>query len=385
MQAALQRLSCANNPSPAESRSMWPFNKPADNQLTLKQRVTEFWKWFALNSQRFYATIEDKKCSELVDDVSAAIDRWLPDLAWVFGPGENKIGHSFTLSGEGILAKQFVTAYWLSQAPKITGWTFYSFRQQEETVRDFSLELDEHESFRPAEFWLFPYVNVQNERIDITVWHPSIHRLPDQPRFTALFLVLDELLGEFGTQNWIGEIKFSDAQLQKSVPILELREVIAETQAEYGWKKCPPTESHSTYRMPNQHEWLRGDTVVGGTRFYSLISEYLDAEGPCDHPLPGLGIDYAFVTIEAAHFPKGGEVAARGTIEDAVTDALESQAAGISIGGATGSNNCYLDFALYDGERSIQIVKQILRKHRVPKSTKIRFFTSDRAKDVISI
>lgn len=44
-----------------------------------------------------------------------------------------------------------------------------------------------------------------------------------------------------------------------------------------------------------------------------------------------------------------------------------------------------MDFALYDGDRSLEMVKSVLRKHKVPRDTKIRFFTSDRAKEVISV
>lgn len=80
-------------------------------------------------------------------------------MAGWYGPGENKVGHSLTLTGEGILAKQFITEYWLQQAPKLPGWTFYASRQQAEHVRDFILELDAEERFRPIEFWVTPEVN----------------------------------------------------------------------------------------------------------------------------------------------------------------------------------------------------------------------------------
>jgi hypothetical protein len=78
-------------------------------------------------------------------------------------------------------------------------------------------------------------------------------------------------------------------------------------------------------------------------------------------------------------------VNARGIIEDDILAALEAEGAGISLGGASGHENLYLDFAIYDGERSIEIIKSVLKKHKVPKKTKIHFFTSDRAKEVISI
>jgi hypothetical protein len=57
--------------------------KPTPAPLTLKLRVAEFWRWFAANARGFYATIEDKRCSELVSETSEAVDKWLGGMAWV--------------------------------------------------------------------------------------------------------------------------------------------------------------------------------------------------------------------------------------------------------------------------------------------------------------
>ena len=230
---------------------MWPFKKSQqvagsenESEMTLKQRVDGFWTWFAENAARFYETIEDKRCGDLTEEMSDAIDRWLTGMAWVFGPGPDRQGHSFTLSGEGIVAKQFIADYWQSRAPNLTGWTFYSSRQPSEDGGSIVLELDEgKESFKPIEFWVSPYIDDQEEKIDIAVWHPSIQRLPERPRMMALFLILDELLGEHGTVNWIGEIKFSEERLKDSIPIEELKELIAEIEVEKGWKKYPRLKS----------------------------------------------------------------------------------------------------------------------------------------------
>ncbi|MCX6852533.1 MAG: hypothetical protein NTY98_26885 [Verrucomicrobia bacterium] len=370
---------------------MWPFTKTANTNPTLKQRVAEFWHWYAKNAERFYKTIENKQCSDLQPEVSEAVDRWLTGMAWVFGPGENNQGHSFTLSGEGILPKQFVAEYWLQRAPQLPGWTFYASRQASNESRGFTLELNQNEKFQPGEFWVCPYVDVQEEKIDIAVWHPSIHRLDQRIRFQALFLMLDELLGEHGTQNWIGEIKFSEDQLKQSIPIFELPEMIEETQKSHGWVKYAPTETYSSYQLKKdvvkeeRTELLRYDVIAGTSRYFRLIGDYNKVHGPCEHPFPDMGVDYIFVPIPTSHFPKGSEVDGRSKIEDEIIEALEGAASGISIGGATGVKNCYMDFMIYDGDRSIKIVMEALKRHRVPKGTRIHFFTSDRSKDVISL
>ena len=45
----------------------------------------------------------------------------------------------------------------------------------------------------------------------------------------------------------------------------------------------------------------------------------------------------------------------------------------------------FVEHHQYDGANSIEIVKTNLRNHGVPKSTRIHFFTTDKAMEVISI
>ncbi|MGV3659840.1 MAG: hypothetical protein ACO1TE_06640 [Prosthecobacter sp.] len=360
--------------------------KPKTSSPTLKKRVEEFWKWYSTNAERFHAIIQAKRCSDLTSETSEAVGKYLPGMAWVFGPGEREGEESFTLSGEAILPEQFVAEYWLSRAPKLKDWIFYSSRQRSKEPRGFSIRLENKKVFRPEEFWLTPHVNMDTEEIDVKVWHPCLLEIDKKMRFTALFLMLDEILGEHGTQHWIGKIEFSEEHLKQSMPIAELHELVQETQKEHGWKKYPPTETYSSYELNRQESpWLRSDTIAGTSRCFSLLRSFFDAKGPCEHPLPKLGIQYIYVSIRTDHFPKGEQVKGRVEIEDATVEALEAEGAGICLGGATGTENCYIDFALYDGDRSLETVKSVLRRHEVPRGTKIRFFTSDRAKEVISV
>lgn len=130
--------------------------RPKPASLTFKARVEAFWDWYAQVADRFYQTIEAKRCTDLTGEVSQKVDELLPGFAWVFGPGEND-GHSFTLSGEGDLHRQLLTQYWVSRAPTLTGWTFYPARQPGR-IDGIRMEI-EGQSFDPMEFWLTPTIN----------------------------------------------------------------------------------------------------------------------------------------------------------------------------------------------------------------------------------
>jgi hypothetical protein len=351
--------------------------KDGSAALTFKTRVQRFWEWYAEVAPRFYQTVEAGDCSELVDEVSAKVDELLPGFAWVFGPGENGQGHSFTLSGEGNLHRQLLTIFWQARAPKLDGWTFYASRQPG-SVQGMVMEIEDSE-FNPLEFWITPYVNREEEKIDLTVWHPFFDKIPEMDRWKILFLFLDEALGEYGTQQFIGEMKHDPKRLADSIPLEELNEFVRRVQSENGWKKAPPGESEFVYKSENQDApFLRGDIVVGTTRHLVLINEYLDADGELEDPLEGTGADYIFVAFDSGILPAGSEADARGEIEEALVKPLMAADSGRFLGGAWGRQNAYIDLLLFDGASSIEIVKQVMRDRALPAGSSINYFAKEK-------
>jgi hypothetical protein len=351
---------------------------------TFKQRVESFWTWYASVADRFYRTIEDGKCASLADEVSQQVDRHLSRFSWVFGPGANGNGHAFTLTAEGDVHRQLLTRYWWSRAPHLPGWTFYPARQPGPLG---SMALDATgERFNPLEFWLTPHIDEQEEKIDLNVWHPLFDHMPEDQRGMVLFLFLDEALGEYGTQQWIGEIKFSNQRLAEAMPLTEILELTAKLEREKGWKKFPPGELGFVYEPKERHRrFLRGDTVVGSTVHPRIVFDYLDAEGRPDDPLAGTGADFVFVAFSHRRIPQGEEAHARGAIQDALDEALEPAHAGRALGGAHGVEHAYIDLLLYDGANSIEIVRRVLRQQDLPPGATINYFAKEKADRVVRL
>src|SRR5262245_53285343 len=78
-----------------EMLSFFKRKKPVAAAPSWKARVQLFWGWYAEVGPRFFKAIESGKCGDLASEVSAKVDELLPGLAWVFGPGPEKHGHSF--------------------------------------------------------------------------------------------------------------------------------------------------------------------------------------------------------------------------------------------------------------------------------------------------
>lgn len=72
-------------------------------------------------------------------------------------------------------------------------------------------------------------------------------------------------------------------------------------------------------------------------------------------------------------------------IEDALDEVLKPTELGCQIGGGTGRRYSYIDLALVDVERGIDVVRQRLQEGNVPKRSWIQFFDADLESEWIGI
>jgi hypothetical protein len=351
---------------------------------TFNERVSAFWRWFSEVAPRFYSTIEAGRCAALTEEISPKVDELLPGFAWVFGPGADGQGHSLTLSGEGNIHRQLLALRWLAAAPALTGWTFHAARQPG-PIKGHVIEMSGLR-FDPKEIWVSPSVDEQAQNVDLTIWHPAWEQITPQQRQTITFLFLDESLGEYGTDWWIGKIEFGQGRLRAAFPLDELSDYIGRVALERGWQKHIPGENWTLFRLKETTgDFPRADIITQSTAVPRLFHDYMRSGGDLEDPLNGSGADYVYVSIDPDFFPKGEEVAKRGEIEDAITAALAAFHGGICIGGAFGRKRCYSDFMLFDGARSLTAIRSTLKALNAPGGTMIEHFAREKRGQRIAI
>jgi len=348
-----------------------PFEK------SFKERVAEFWETFANAAPRFLATIDAHRCADLEQETSSMVDKLSPELAWVYGPGANNQGHSLTITGEGIEHRQLLARYWLSQAPEIPGWTFYASRQAG-PIKGHVIEIQDLR-IDPKEIWVTPSPDHERQKIDLTVWHHAWEHISEKTRWTIVFLFLDEALGEYGTQMWIGELTFGKDRLANSFPLEELAGHVTDTVSNAEWKRGLPGDEWTVFRIkPCEGRHPRWDLISLSTSTPQLFQACMDEKETMPDLLAGAGADYVYVSIERAFFPQGAEVAKRSEVEDALDAALRGQQSGQLIGGGQGTERGYIDFLIFDGSRSLEIVRDVLKELSVPAGTMIEYFARDK-------
>lgn len=352
------------------------------SEVTFKSRVKQFWDWYSECASRFYETIEDRRCGDLADEVSQKMADLFPHFVWVFGPGPDEVGgHSFTISGNGVLDFQFLTEYWLAQAPEIEGWTFYCSRQPGDIHAGGEFRFDETSiAFEDTSFTAT--LDEENERVNIILRNPSFAKLNDNDlRMTAAFVVLDEILGEYGTGQWIGEIKAVETSSDDAQPVLQLRDFLHDLEIKYQWQKLPPTETSTLYQFQPSSEpstARRGDILFGSTCNFGIVKEFCNCDGDLPDPLAGFGADFVYVEFSSSVLPDGREVDFRADIADEIGDLLKSAKIGRHIGGAFGAINSYIDFLLFDTQAGLEVIRSEMMKRNLPDGVAIHFFAKDK-------
>lgn len=402
--------------------------------MTFADRVATFWQRFETIAPDIYEMIESGRSDQLLETFPDFMQSTLPNLAWSFGPGPTADGddasdqdgstnhgeahshgeargHSLTLSGEGIVAKQYLTRYWRRAAPVIDGWTFYDARQPSPTDRleGVAIALEDRGRIDATGCRVRTRADPEQQQFELDFWHPEFETLSEDDRGQIMFLLLDEALGELGTEQFLSVLQperfdDSDDKDTKVMPLLELPAFLRSAAKYYGWEILSPLESRSMYQMRSDDDGAfdnefdgddfdgddsdgdsserggssdgdvptpRGDTIIGSTSILRVVTDYMAAGGlPDDAVLGGTGAECVYAAFPTRALRRGDEAAARSELEDLLDEALangrDDASTGVTgplghcVGGAIGGSRSYLDLVLFNGETSREAVRRTL-------------------------
>ena len=336
---------------------------------TFKLRVENFWLWWGANSARILESVNENGGASIQKEIIEQVALLGSSFAWVFGPHPDgkEDCHSFTLSPEGNRNYLFLTSYWLSRAPEVRGWYFYSSRQPSNELNGASIQIGDFQ-LKANELWITTTVDKEENKLDLIAWSPIFREIEESTAYQVLYLLLDEALGENGVSQWLGHIEIKDDQVAHSYPLPELPEQLSLAKKESEWKNISFEESYTLYRFkePRDH-FPRADLISLTTQNPKITLDYFNNEGHLDDPVAKTGASYHFIQIPISQFPRGKEVDLRAEWEDSLEEELARDLSGRVFGGGLGTDYAYIDVLLFDGEKSLQIVQDTLEKNEARK------------------
>lgn len=204
------------------------------------QGTADFWEWWSSEGARRTAeAIAAETLDAWASTISEHVDAVHPELAWELGPGSTS-EHVLVVTAEGDPALRSTARRWRRAAPSADAVWEYSDVRLPAAGLTWSLGLD-GETLDAGGVRVG--ATVHGSAVDVVVHHPAFARMPKKAQQQAMFLMLDNGLGEALVETWVGEVSPSATEPQGAVDLLELRAVVAALETEHIDEHGSPTWS----------------------------------------------------------------------------------------------------------------------------------------------
>ncbi len=202
------------------------------------EAINSFWKaWPRLRArlERELAESRYGAGTEELTDLTQAID---PMLEWHLAPGRSAI-FALCLSAAADPGLRYITERWYKAGPDADRrWEFHPARIAVEpapiTVGDIGID--------PLDVTVHVVPDPASEALDVTIGHPDFSLVDQTLQLQIAFRLLDDLLGEDGTEFWIGAVDAVPHSVPWGFPFAELAEeveLLVATATGKHWEMAP--------------------------------------------------------------------------------------------------------------------------------------------------
>jgi hypothetical protein len=185
-----------------------------------------FWAWFQKNSDAIFHFEENQE--RVFDQLSAELHRVHSDLTFEFGPVEKDNTREFVISAGGIKSAFPSVEKLHGAAPKLARWKWVKFRPKRAELSDIEMS---GRTLRTSQVRYKLYRD--GAKVGIVLFIDGYSEQEEQFFGQAGYLLLDEALGEYAVETYVGFIEFSSAHDPKadgSQPVTALAEHLEEVR-----------------------------------------------------------------------------------------------------------------------------------------------------------
>lgn len=184
-----------------------------------KSKEVVFWEWFERNSKK-YLDFENNQ-QILFENLKKELNKIHPYLVFEFSRKFEDGSREFVISADGIKTVFPYVENLVESAPKINKWKVVAFRQPRKITHinylNLQIELDKV---------YFSY-NEQDGDINLSLFFENFYESPEWT--SATFILLDNILGEYYSELYIGGVekhKLNNDVIVKLLPIRQLFEIV---------------------------------------------------------------------------------------------------------------------------------------------------------------
>lgn len=333
-------------------------------EMPFADRVDRFWNWFIENEKKLSEMI-NPKTSEDAEELTTLINE---GTALISDKIYYNIGrdYEFSFSVEGWPDLFILYPYIISRMPDClkSRWKFNPFNYGTDKAfgfRMFGIDLDTSQIMVRAS-----YIE-SSGTFKIYYYEKNLNKLSADESDDAISVILGNTIGEAISFMYIEGIERVSESEDDMISLYDLRKHIKKILESHDKKLFDnPKENYIGYQInPKESNELRYDVILGYTCLDSLVQDYYnDSTDIFDH-VNSFGAQAVFIAFQNPDNLEENEILnLRHNIEDKIIGKiLEPMSLGQVIGGATGTQNSYIDLIVYDFDAFVNAVTPMLKQY----------------------
>lgn len=370
----------------------WKFvdSRDAAEREQVLACIDAWWRAFAAQTARLSALFSRREQWDLVGWMNEHLGPIHPQLMWEFGPGvKNPGGHRLVITPERHHHLLPLVEVLLARAPVLPGWECFPWRLPE----DSSMALRTVQARTGVDFSGFRARAAANDdgTVDITYTPRSRlarflpwRRQDEDATQAAAVIATESLVGEELLHTRVRSIQVEGRG--EGAPLANLAAEVAQRLREAS-ERLPAQPFHrdtqedgwSAFKLEpvEQDDYAsRYDLLAASTRAPELFAAAHSSMPFTSQRFSRHGETFCYLKLDGAEGFGAGGFPDRTTLEDALNEALVPGGLGCVFGGGTGLRYAYVDLAVMDVERALPVLREVVRRGKVPKRTWLLFFDS---------
>ncbi|MFV0394255.1 MAG: hypothetical protein ACK5LC_07655 [Coprobacillaceae bacterium] len=334
-------------------------------QKSYKNNVQEFWNTFEKVEESFREMIDNNIDSETkLKKIGAVLKIFLQNPYFQVGYSSTLKKYELILTPEGNVLLLPLLYYWYNNAPTnvCKYWQFSYTKPAVLLKEDFILDMYGIKMIiKDTSIYITP--DTDRQKFDLQIYNQDLLTLEDALRYNLVFIFLDTIFGELFVIQHIGAIDIlSENRVEYGalVEVTKIKQWTHEVMVDEDWDiKEYPYKLYTGYQMTPREENcdLREDIFIGFTRVIRLLNDYLQEEYEDIENVQNDGVYYGYIFYDNTFLNSETVLQYRTDIEDDLIQLLETTGIATIIGGATGRENSYIDFIIFDKIEFLNIMK----------------------------
>lgn len=184
----------------------------------IDESITAFWSAWPALGPAIEAEIAEQAYGEGTERLTELTEAIEPNLEWELMPGRTAT-HALCLSAAADPRLRLITERWAQAAPPADPtWEFHPARIAVglEPIELAGIDIDPDEARVRVE------ADPVGESLDLMIGHPDFAGLDETLQLQAAFRFLDDLLGEDGTERWVGSVDVVPDGVSWGIPLADL-------------------------------------------------------------------------------------------------------------------------------------------------------------------